>query len=186
MRIIAGTAKRCRLDAPVGLHTRPTSDLVRGAACSQLGGFWSGGRVLDLCAGTGAVALELLSRGADRAVAVENDAAALACLRANAARARLADRLDIRAQDLGSALRDLTGEGQVFDVVWLDPPWSAGLEAEALDALGRGGLVKPGGDLFVQSAAPLVPGLYCEWFAVVDVRRHGAGHLSRLEPSEHR
>ncbi len=184
MRIIAGTAKRCRLDAPPGLATRPTSDLVRGAACSQIGGFLPGGTVLDLCAGTGAVALEMLSRGADQAVAVEHDAAALLCIHSNAARARLADRLQVRAQDALSALAQLVEAGQAFDLVWFDPPWSAGLEREVLTALGRGALVRPGGDLFVESAAPLDPPLYDRWFALLDVRRYGAGHLTRLEPLE--
>lgn len=184
MRIIAGTAKRCRLVAPPGLTTRPTSDLVRGAACSQIGGFLNGGSVLDLCAGTGAVAMEMLSRGAEWAVAVENDPAALQCLRDNAARARLQERLEVRALDIQTALARMAAAGEAYTLVWFDPPWAAGLEAAVLGALGRGSLVRQGGDLFVESAAPLDAAHYDSWFTLVDVRRYGAGHLSRLEPLE--
>ncbi len=70
MRIVAGEARGRRLQAPPGTDTRPTGDKVRGALFNVLGQFFEGGRVLDLYAGTGALALEALSRGCERAVCV--------------------------------------------------------------------------------------------------------------------
>ena len=182
MRIIAGTAKRCRLDTPAGLHTRPTTDGVRGAAMSQLGGFFTGGAILDLCAGSGAVALEFLSRGCTAAVAIDNDAAAVACMRANAERSRLGPRLRICQAEVLVELAQLVATHQRFEYVWLDPPWDSPVYAEVLQVLAAGQLVTQGGDLFVESRKSLPASLYEAHWQLCDARRYGAGWLQRLEP----
>lgn len=179
MRIIAGTAKRTPLLAPAGLHTRPTSDLVRGAAMSQLGGFFAGGSALDLCAGTGAVALEFLSRGCQSAVAVENAPEALRCLAANAEKSKLSGRLRVMPLDIAAALRRLTEERMLFDRIWFDPPWEFADYAKILQAIANAPLLGPDGDLLVESRQPLDESA-CGGFACADCRRYGAGYLQRL------
>ncbi|HEY6107112.1 MAG TPA: RsmD family RNA methyltransferase [Anaeromyxobacteraceae bacterium] len=132
MRIVAGTARGRRLLAPRGLATRPTSDLVRGAVMNLLGQFFQGGRVLDLYAGSGAMALEALSRGCERATCVEGDRAAAEALRRNAAACGFGDRLEIRREPVEAALARLPRGA--FDLAFLDPPYAEGPE-RALSAL---------------------------------------------------
>src|SRR5213078_2273851 len=101
MRIVAGAARGVRLDAPAGDGTRPTSDRVREAVFNtlfSLGGV-EGKTVVDLFAGTGALGIEALSRGAEHATFVERDRAALECIEANLARAKLSDRATVRLAD---------------------------------------------------------------------------------------
>jgi len=140
MRIIAGAARGRTLVAPRGLRTRPTSDKVRGAVFNVLGQLFEGGAVLDLYAGTGAMALEALSRGCSRAVCVESDPRAADAIRRNALACGLADRTEVRCEAVKSALRKLPRDA--FALAFLDPPYAEGPE-EALSALE--GLLAPGG-----------------------------------------
>jgi 16S rRNA (guanine966-N2)-methyltransferase len=161
VRVIAGLFGGLRLVAPRGLATRPTSDRVREALFSILGDV-SSAVALDLYAGTGALGIEALSRGAARAVFVENARPALAALRENIDALKLQDRAKILARSVERAARELSREGP-FDLIFLDPPYAklpeipgviAELEANrAIAALGR---------LVVEHAskdpAPLLPG----------------------------
>jgi 16S rRNA (guanine966-N2)-methyltransferase len=122
MRIVGGEFRGRRLAGPKGEAARPTSDKVREALFSILGDV-EGLRMLDLFAGTGAVALEALSRGADRAVAVERDRKMLSVIRANAETVLGADagRLEVVT---GDALKQLAaGHLGRFDLVFIDPPY---------------------------------------------------------------
>lgn len=130
LRVIAGSYRGRRLQAPRGKATRPTSARVREAVFSILGDL-SGARVLDLYAGSGALGIEALSRGAASVVLVEHDRAALACIRENlgaVGASNVARVLPVRV----SAARKALG-AEPFDLVLCDPPWDA-LEA-ALDVL---------------------------------------------------
>ncbi len=180
MRIIAGERRRYKLQAPAGLEVRPTSELVRGAAMSQLGGFFEGGHVLDLCAGTGAVALEFLSRGCARAVVVEHDPAVAAILRANATHTKLLDRIDVHVSDVVVAVAALAKIHAQFAQIWFDPPWQFERYAQVLAAIAHGELLAPQGVLWVQSRTP-VQDLAPHW-QCLDARRYGAGWLQRLGP----
>jgi len=119
MRIVAGQFRGRRLQAPHGTSVRPTSDRVREALFSILGDI-SGLRVLDLFAGSGALGIEALSRGAASATLVENDRAAVDALRANLAPLGAANAQVVRAD----ALRWLDGRRGPYDLVFLDPPYS--------------------------------------------------------------
>ena len=132
MRIVAGTARGRRLIAPRGLATRPTGDKVRAAVMNLLGQFFEGGRVLDLYAGSGAMALEALSRGCQRATCVESDPAAAEALVRNASACGLAGRVEVRRESVEAALRRLPRAA--FDLVFLDPPYAEGPD-RALAAL---------------------------------------------------
>lgn len=132
MRIVGGTAGGRRLVAPRGAATRPTSDKVRGAVFNLLGQLFQGGRVLDLYAGSGAMALEALSRGCERATCVEHDRAAAEALLRNAAACGWADRVELCRERVEAALRRLPRRS--FDLVFLDPPYAEGPD-RALAAL---------------------------------------------------
>ena len=128
MRVVAGEYRGRRLQAPRGTSVRPTSDRVREALFSILGDI-EGLRVLDLFAGSGALAIEALSRGAASATLVENDRAALDAIRANLAPLEGANADVVRAD----ALAWLGGRRGPFDLVFADPPYSsAGKLAGAL------------------------------------------------------
>ncbi len=133
-RIIAGTAKGRRIAAPRGLATRPTSDKVRAAVFNLLGQFFAGGEVLDLYAGTGALALEALSRGFDRALCVEAERTAAEALRRNAEACGFAERVEIRRGDVLDVLTRLAPGS--FTLAFVDPPYALGPEA-ALGLLER-------------------------------------------------
>ena len=119
-RIVAGTHRGRRLDVPAGSGTRPTADRAREGMFSSLQSLLDldGARVLDLYAGSGALGLEALSRGAARATLVESDERSLVALRANAA--RLALQADVVAQPVE---RFLAGPPAPYDLVVLDPPY---------------------------------------------------------------
>jgi 16S rRNA (guanine966-N2)-methyltransferase len=123
MRVIAGTLGGRRLKAPPGRGTRPTSDRVREALFSMLGELRAE-RVLDLFAGTGALGIEALSRGAASAVFIERDARAAAILRENlAALAIASERAELRRGDALAALRTARERGELYDLVLIDPPY---------------------------------------------------------------
>ena len=124
-RIIAGTHRGRRLAVPAGSATRPTADRAREGMFSSLLSLTDleGARFLDLYAGSGALGLEALSRGAGRAVLVDSDERALAALRANAASLGLP--AEVVAQPVE---RFLSGESEPYDVVVLDPPYDLDVE----------------------------------------------------------
>jgi 16S rRNA (guanine966-N2)-methyltransferase len=130
MRVIAGHLRGRRLSAPRGRTTRPTSDRVREALFSMLGPI-DGSSVLDLFAGTGALGIEALSRGAAKALFVERDAAAVAALRGNLARLELAEPLvHVKVGEALPALRSARRAGETYDLVFVDPPYGQLRESE--------------------------------------------------------
>ena len=140
MRIIAGEWRRRLLQAPPGEATRPTADRTRetlfNMLASRLGSF-ENLRVADLFAGSGALGLEALSRGAGHCLFVEQDAAAIRALRTNIAALRAQPRCAVQA---GSVL-SLGPATQPYDLVLLDPPYRSGAGAVALDRLARLGWI---------------------------------------------
>ena len=166
------------LQAPPGPDVRPTSDKLRGAVMSMLGGFLSGERVLDVCAGTGAVALEWLSRGASTAVAIESDPVALEAMRANAKHVRLDSQLTVVPGDAIKQLTKLAADGQRFDLVYVDPPYDAGLYETILAALPD--VLNSGAQVFVESREGLTEAQRIGWTQVTQ-RRYGGGWLDRLQ-----
>jgi 16S rRNA (guanine966-N2)-methyltransferase len=161
MRVIAGTLGGRRLVAPKGLATRPTGERVREALFSILGSV-EGATVLDLYAGTGALGIEALSRGARRAVFVESARPALVALRENLDSLGLAARAKVLAVDVERAPKDLGRDGP-FDLVVADPPWA--VVAAAARALERvtSTARAPGARVVLEhaarDAAPVVAGL---------------------------
>ena len=133
MRIVGGEARGRPLRSVPGRSTRPTADRVRQSLFDLLGQRMDGLAVLDLYAGTGALALEAVSRGAARAVLVEKDARACAAIAHNIDSLGYADRCRLLRGELPMALRELRGER--FDLVFSDPPYALQAAQTILDAL---------------------------------------------------
>jgi len=124
MRITGGTAARRILRAPKGLAVRPTPDLVKQAVFNSLGGRVAEARVLELFAGTGALSLDSLSRGALSSVCVEKSSRHAEVLRQNFQLAGFpAQSVDVRVQDVFVAIGQLAAAGEQFDLVFADPPY---------------------------------------------------------------
>jgi 16S rRNA (guanine966-N2)-methyltransferase len=170
VRVVAGRLGGRRLRAPRGRDTRPTSDRVREALFAILGPL-EGLRVLDLFAGSGALAIEALSRGAVSATLVERDARAVAVIRANLASLQLgSDQALVVHGPARAAIRDASARGDAYDLVLLDPPYrdAPALGRELSQALPA--VLAPGARVVAESdrRAPLELGL-----PVVAERRYG-------------
>ncbi|WP_439538255.1 16S rRNA (guanine(966)-N(2))-methyltransferase RsmD [Sphingomonas sp.] len=149
MRIIAGTWRGRPLVAPKGDATRPTADRTREALFSMLTsrvGSFEGLAVADLFAGSGALGLEALSRGAASCLFVEQDRAALDALRANA------DKLDIRPDIRAGSVLSLGPAAKPLDLIMMDPPYGTGAGAVALDKLARLGWTGPATWISIETA----------------------------------
>jgi 16S rRNA (guanine966-N2)-methyltransferase len=151
MRVIAGRLGGRRLQAPKGRATRPTSDRVKEALFSMLGEV-GGAVALDLFAGTGALGIEALSRGADRVVLVERDRAAVAAIRANLASLGLAGGpAELRVGDALAALRAAREAGETYDLVFVDPPYGRAREFAGELSATLPAVLAPGARVVVES-----------------------------------
>lgn len=156
MRIITGSARGTRLKSPAGEGTRPTADRTREALFSMLGARVYDAHVLDLFAGTGALALEALSRGAESAVLI--DRATYATLAENARRTKLEARAEIRRGDVYGQVAALTRDGRTFNLIFADPPYACGDNVRVLAAVDAGALLAAGGFFVLEQGAdePLI------------------------------
>jgi len=151
MRVIAGRFGGRRLASPAGPRTRPTADRVKEALFSMLGSV-EGASVLDLFAGTGALGIEALSRGASSATFVERDDAALKALRENLRALGLdSRRAQVRAVDVRSALKQALREGERYELVFLDPPYESASDWGPQLALALPPLLSAGARIVVES-----------------------------------
>jgi len=145
MRVIGGTARGRRIQAPRGRRTRPTSDYLREVLFDLLAQQVSGRTFLDLYSGTGAVGIEALSRGAAKAVFVESDRAALAILRRNLEASGFLDRGEVIPMDALQFLRRAAFRSRSFDLIFLDPPYLRVEAAPALSLIASTALLAPNG-----------------------------------------
>ena len=186
MRIVGGRHRGRRLLAPPGDTVRPTSDRAREALFNILahgrlaadGSPIAGAVVLDAFAGTGALGLEALSRGAAEAVFIERDPEAVAVLRRNVASLRESDRAEILPGDATRPIR----AGVQCAVAFVDPPYRSGLAAPALEALDRAGWLAPDALAIAELGAPeeFEPPA---GFSLLDERVYGAARLVFLRRS---
>jgi 16S rRNA (guanine966-N2)-methyltransferase len=174
MRIIAGQWRGRPLLAPEGQDTRPTSDRTREGLFSMLAsrlGSLEGLRVADLFAGTGALGLEALSRGAAHCTFIERDRSALATIERNVARLDAAARSEVRAGAVERAAPPL----EPFHLVMMDPPYGQGLAQAALERLASGAWVGPGGWISIEKGPESLS--LPDGFEVDAERRFGKAHL---------
>jgi len=184
MRIISGTAGGRRLVAPSGDRTRPTSDKIRGSLFNILMSRTADSRVLDLFGGTGAMALEAMSRGAEHAVIVDTDRQAIEAIRKNAAAVLGEDfraQVDIIKSDYKRALSDLAGK--TFDIVILDPPYAmTDAYAYAQTVLRERNMLSEDAVIVCERAKDAVVS-YADGYEIYDTRSYGdtVVDLVRLE-----
>jgi len=192
MRIVGGEHRGRVLKAPEGSATRPTSDRAREAVFNILEhAAWSGGivgaRVIDLFAGSGALGLEALSRGAAWCLFVESDAGARGVIRDNvealAPNGDLNGRTRIHRRDATDLGRLPAGDGEPFDLAFLDPPYAKGLGEKALVGLASGGWLKTGAICVLErgsgESALEPPG-----YTLLDERKYGAAKVTFLKFGE--
>jgi 16S rRNA (guanine966-N2)-methyltransferase len=187
LRIVSGAFRGKAIKAPEGQATRPTSDRARQAIFNILEhAAWSGGvrdaRVIDLFAGSGALGLEALSRGAAFCLFVETDEAARGAIRENVDAMGLFGRTRVHrrsATDLG--IRP-GADGPAFDLAFLDPPYARGLGELALARLAAGGWLTPGATVVFERGVA-EPAFEAPGYALLDARDYGAArvHFLRFE-----
>jgi 16S rRNA (guanine966-N2)-methyltransferase len=180
MRIVAGIAKGRKLTVPKGLGVRPTTDRVREALFSSLGARIRGASILDLFAGTGALGLESLSRGAASAVFVERHKAHLSVLSHNIAGCGFADRSRVVDRDSLTALKQLQRENLQFDVVFLDPPYASPLLDRALTFLSESSLLSENALMVAEHPATGPPGPHVG-LVIASQKRYGKTILSFVQ-----
>ncbi|MBL8530516.1 MAG: 16S rRNA (guanine(966)-N(2))-methyltransferase RsmD [Hyphomonadaceae bacterium] len=186
MRIVGGEFKGRALAAPAGRETRPTSDRARESLFNVLAhADWAGGvagrRVLDLFAGSGALGLEAMSRGAAFALFVETDAAARGAIRDNVEALKLFGATRIHRRDATDLGPKPAGLGDAFDLVFLDPPYGRGLGEKALAGLARGGWISADALIVFECGADENPAP--AGFETLDTRAYGAAKVLFLRPS---
>lgn len=173
MRIVAGSRKGHRISAPRGVVTRPTGDRVRESAF-QLVGPVEGKSVLDLFAGSGAMGLEALSRGASRCVFVERDREAARVISRNLEKLRLTGAVVLRSE-VGDALLEERGRGHRFDLVVVDAPYEEWARHEDVLAELVPAVLDDRALVLVETAARVEPELPLD---LVTTRRYGSARIT--------
>lgn len=186
MRIVGGTNKGKQLTAPKGADTRPTSDRVREAVFNILNHAdgpvpIKDARILDLFAGTGALGLEALSRGAAYALFVDTAPAARGAIRKNAEAIGALGKVKIFNRDATKLGTMPPGAQGPFDLVFIDPPYRKGLDIQALEAARAGNWLAPNARVIVERAAN-EPDLNAPGFTTDDARTYGDTQMVFLSP----
>jgi 16S rRNA (guanine966-N2)-methyltransferase len=181
LRVISGTLKGRRLVAPVGLSTRPTADRIKESVFNILGGSVQSRQVLDLFAGTGALGIEALSRGATHAVFIDQAKAALAAIRRNIDKLSLADRTRVIQWNILKDLNCLVSASATFDLVFMDPPYETHAVPPTLDALIGCGALAPGARIVIEHSIrePLASPVGS--LTIADQRRFGKTLVSFMD-----
>ena len=177
MRIIAGTRRGHTIQAPKGLDTRPTSDRVRENVFNIVAPWVEGARVLDLYAGSGAMGLEALSRGAAHVTFVESDREACRTINRNLDKLAL-ENATVLCQDALSALRADARAGTRYDLVLLDPPYRRFSSLQNAMIRHLPDILTPGGTLLVETGADEEPELP---LSKRTTRRYGAARLTLFD-----
>ena len=167
MRVIAGSLKGRRLKTPTWSGLRPTSDKLRETLFNILAPRMAGARVLDGFAGTGAIGIEALSRGAAEVTFIEKDRRAAALIRRNISSCGIETGFTIETGDVAGVLRTLPKE-QAFDVIMLDPPYDAAGIEHTLDA--SAARLAPGGVLVLERATRREPDIPASLMHMRNVR----------------
>ena len=166
MRVIAGKARSIPLVTPQGKHTRPTTDRVKETLFNILQPELLDVDFLDVFSGSGGMGIEAVSRGAKSAVLIENDRAAIACIRKNIQKTHMEEEIRLLPVDAMQALKSLEKEQKRFDVVFMDPPYDKGMENEVLLYLAQTKLLQEDALVVVESSLhtdieSMLQGCYC-------------------------
>ncbi len=143
MRVVAGNYRGRRLKSLEGENTRPTTDKVKESIYNMIGPYFDGGRVLDLFAGSGGLAIEAISRGMDLAICVDRSYPAMKVIQENIKVTKEAEKFITLKMDANQALQKLMTEEQSFDLILLDPPYAKQEIVKQLEKMLAGNLLKP-------------------------------------------
>jgi 16S rRNA (guanine966-N2)-methyltransferase len=188
VRLVGGRLKGRVLVTPAGHSTRPTSDRARQAIFNILDhAAWSDGltgrRVLDAFAGSGALGLEALSRGADTCLFIETDEVARGCIRQNIEKLDLFGCTRVHRQSATDPGQRSGPKDDAFDLVFLDPPYGLSLGEQAVSALNSCGWLAPNALIVLEKGSgeppPVIPG-----FSLIESRRYGAACIHFLRPEQ--
>ncbi len=135
MRVIAGKARHIQLKTIEGMDTRPTTDRIKETLFNMINNDVIESAFLDLFSGSGAIGIEALSRGAKRAVLVEQSRDAVGCIRENLTKTKLTDGATVYQCDVLEAIKSLDDVGEPFDIIFMDPPYNHEHEKYVLEAL---------------------------------------------------
>ena len=157
VRIIGGIYRGRRLRAVEGLSVRPTSDRLRETLFNVLAPRIGGSRFLDVCAGSGAVGLEALSRGASEATFIDNSRRACSVIEANIQALAVKREATVINRDAVAALKRLAEESKQFDIAFLDPPYASEIYTPVMHRLATAGLLSPDSIVIVEHRAKAPP-----------------------------
>ena len=153
MRVISGKSRGCKLKAPEGLSTRPTTDRIKESLFNILAPDIYDCRFLDIFSGSGAIAIEALSRGAKEAVLIDSSDKAMAVIRENLIHTKLSDNAETMKSDVFSALKTLGSKGRRFDIIFMDPPYAAGLYEKTLETIVRCNILADDGYIVAEQSS---------------------------------
>lgn len=179
LRVISGTLRGLKLESLPGTDTRPTLDRVKEALFSMLFDRTCDASGLDLFAGSGALGIELMSRGGKDCVFVDSSPEALGVINANIAKARLADRVNVIRED---ALSYIQRTDRKFDIIFLDPPYKSGLYEKVLDIIRERGLTNP--HALVVCECPAGSDIATDGYTVLKNKSYGKIRLLVLEEAQ--
>lgn len=178
MRVIAGTARRLPLVSPSGRDTRPTTDRIKETLFNIIQDDVPGCQFLDLFSGSGGIGIEALSRGARQAIFVEFGKEALGCIRKNLEKTRLKEKAVVLPVEVTYGISKLEKMGQVFDIIYADPPYKKGFEPRILSLLAQSAIVKLGTLVVMESSLETVPDY-------VDESRYEIVRIKKYKTNQH-
>lgn len=153
VRVISGSARGLKLNTPGDDRVRPTTDRVKESMFNIVQDWVYDSQVLDLFAGSGALGIEALSRGASQAVFCDNSLDSIKIIKSNIEKARVVDRSQIVSGDFKRCLKDMEAKNQSFDMIFVDPPYYKGLFEEVLDTIRSCKILKKDGIVIVEHDA---------------------------------
>ena len=189
MRIIAGLYKNRSIISPKGLATRPTAEKLRQALFNMCQPYIEDAEFLDLFAGSGAMGLEALSRGARKATFIDSNRDSVRCVKENLQELDIKEKGEVIGGDVFDHLQRLSKHGRQFDIIYADPPYDAishyqgarvSFSERIVKMIDGGSLLKSGGRLFIEDSAdsqPLLENL--QTLELVDIRRMGRSALQQ-------
>ena len=183
MRVIAGSARRLLLKAPDGMDTRPTADRVKESLFNMLNPDLYGCAFLDLFSGSGAIGIEALSRGAQRAVLVDASMECAGIIKQNLEVTKLGENAEIINEDVYAAIERLGRRGDKFDIIFMDPPYAAGYYVPVMEAIKKADILAAEGYIVAESAKG-VDFTAAEGFKIFKERKCGPAAMNFLNLEE--
>ena len=183
MRVIAGSARRLLLKAPDVMDTRPTADRVKESLFNMLNPDLYGCAFLDLFSGSGAIGIEALSRGAQRAVLVDASMECAGIIKQNLEVTKLGENAEIINEDVYAAIERLGRRGDKFDIIFMDPPYAAGYYVPVMEAIKKADILAAEGYIVAESAKG-VDFTAAEGFKIFKERKCGPAVMNFLNLEE--